>query len=387
MSPGLAEEKNVVEITISEFKDYFRYYYNADIPVNLIGFYGIGKSSIIKQACEDIAKRNNKKLVVLNKLSYEDKIKLLNVPEEKLKKAFVLMILNASHITKDNLYYLTITKEGNVKITLNIDFEILKKFGRNSVIFIDELSHADEEVQKILFSFILDRRLLSEYIGSYVVCAMNLSDYSLLAREIDYGVYSRMANFILEFNVDDFLKYAIDHKFDKRLIAFLSANRANVDRIVISPEELESKSFIAFHCPRTYEFLDRLIKSYESLSGKKIDAQTLRTLASSVIGFAAASQLVVFLEKIAKYNIKDIVTHPESFKNLEEDIKYYVIMYVVDNINQLGVNTVKEFFNEIAKYNEEFIQYAIIYAKTSGKLIEIKQAIPHEVFKKLMKYL
>lgn len=237
------------------------------IPIFLWGAPGIGKSSIIKQ----IAVKKEIAFVDL-RLSLMDPTDLKGIP-----------------------FY---DKHEHSAVWASPSF--LPREGEG-ILFLDELNSAPPAVQASAYQLILDRRV-GEYelpLGWAIVAAGN--------REGDRGVVYRMAlplanrfvHFEMGVDVDDFKTWAYKNGIDERIIAYIGYKNENLFTFDATKNE---KSFAT---PRSWEFVDRVLKSnlHDSLLLDAVGGAVGREIAVDFLSFCKVATRLPDIEIILKSGV------------------------------------------------------------------------------------
>lgn len=233
---------------------------------------GIGKSDIVKT----VAKAFNLKLIDI-RLAQADVCDLNGLPHF-VKKTYTDE--NGKEFIKEEAEFTpfnTFPVEG-----------MQTPLGSNGwLIFFDELSSAPKNVQAAAYKIILDRQvgIYNLHPNCFIICAGNRKEDKAVVSTMSSALTSRMAHFTLEVDKDTWIKnFAIPHKIDPRIIAFISAYPELLDNF--DPEQAEE----TYACPRTWEFANRLLASKKKPELDSLD----KILLQSVIGLKAASDFYTF---------------------------------------------------------------------------------------------
>lgn len=125
------------------------------------------------------------------------------------------------------------------------------------LLFLDEFNSANKQVQAAAYKLILDRMVGMKKLHPQVriVCAGNLSSDRAITNILSTAMQSRLVHLEMELSFDDWLEdVALKQSYDKRIIGYLSEYPSKL--MDFRPEHQEK----TFCCPRTWEFMNRLIK-------------------------------------------------------------------------------------------------------------------------------
>lgn len=167
----------------------------------------------------------------------------------------------------------------------------------------DEFASASREVQVAAYRLILDRevgqRKLHPNVG--IVCLSNLSTDHAIVNEVSTAMRSRLINLHLVVSYEEwFENIAVRDQYDSRIIAFLSQYPSKLHDF--NPENGTDTSFC---CPRTWEFMNKLLKIKKDVVDKDIP------LYAGTISPGVATEFVGFSQIFHSLpNIKDIVKDP-----------------------------------------------------------------------------
>ena len=231
------------------------------IPVFIWGAPGIGKSSIVKQ----IASEQNLNFVDL-RLSLLDPTDLKGIP----------------FFDKENLQ----------AVWAKPNF-LPKEKDSKGILFLDEINTAPPSVQASAYQLVLDRKIGDYELPegwSIVAAGNNESDRGVVYR-MPPPLANRFVHLDMEVDVEDWKKWAYKSGIDSSIIGFL---QYAPERIFIFDASKNEKSFPT---PRSWEYVDRVIKT--SLSSK-----LLHTIISGAVGKESATAYLAF-RKIM-YQLPDI---------------------------------------------------------------------------------
>lgn len=125
------------------------------------------------------------------------------------------------------------------------------------LIFLDELNSAPRGVIAAAYKLILDQMVGQQRLHEKVVivAAGNLATDKAIVNPIGTAMQSRVITLEMEISFEDWLQdVALPEKYDSRLIAYLSQYPSRL--MDFRPDHSEK----TFCCPRTWEFMNKLIK-------------------------------------------------------------------------------------------------------------------------------
>lgn len=136
------------------------------------------------------------------------------------------------------------------------------------VVFLDEFNSATKMVQAAAYKIILDYMVGQLHLHEKVRLgtAGNLMTDRAITNSLSTAMQSRLIHIVMEHDFDQWLlDVALPEKYDERIIAFLSYNHSVIggdtaDALMdFKPDHQEE----TFACPRTWEFMDRMIRGKE----------------------------------------------------------------------------------------------------------------------------
>jgi MoxR-like ATPase len=157
------------------------------------------------------------------------------------------------------------------------------------ILFLDELTAADQRLQISAYSLILDRRV-GEYRlpdGWMVVAAGNASHHGAVSHDMGTALADRMFHFNVQTVVDAFLAHAVAHGFAPEVMAYL---RVRPDRLDDTDAQLAADHLVGAS-PRGWEDVSNVLKSGVSETAR-------RTFVQGRIGAANAAEFFGVLREL-----------------------------------------------------------------------------------------
>lgn len=318
---------------LNEAKEHIEKLLADTMPIMLLGAPGIGKSSIIKQICEE------KKLQLIDlRLSLLNPLDLRGMP----------------YLDKDKGQAVWLPPE------------FLPKAGKEiepGILFMDEINIAPVATQQAAYELLLDRR-----IGNYVfpdnwriIAAGNREEDGAQVNTMPSPLANRMIHLEVKASIDDWKSWAVG-RIDERIIAFLGLRSEALSTL---PKKEEK----AFPTPRSWEFVSRALALYQ-------DLDEVEPIIEGTIGVGTAKEFYGFL-KVYK-DLPDIdgilqgkVTTLPS--NTKTDVLYALCSALVA---RLKPEYLKNFINYTMGMEPEFATLAIRDAAKAGmdsKMIELPE--------------
>ena len=154
------------------------------------------------------------------------------------------------------------------------------------LLLLDELSSANKAVQAAAYKLILDRMVGSFRLHprcAMIACGNNMTDKAVV-HKMSTALQSRLIHYNLVVTVKDWIKWAIPRGIDYRIQAYVQFNQAAL--MNFTPDHNDH----TYACPRTWEFLDRMINE------EKIDRTKDIATVCGTVGSAAGFEFLTFCE-------------------------------------------------------------------------------------------
>ena len=252
-------------VSIEEAKQIVESVLQTDIVPFLWGPPGVGKSSIIKQICEEKGWR-----MIDFRLSTVNPVDLMGMP--------------------------TIDKEKGVAKWLPPEYLPPQDSKEVGVLFLDELNLAPLSVQAAAYQLILDKR-----VGGYIfpktwkmVSAGNRETDKANVYKISAPLANRFMHITVQSDLDAWVKWA-KNKVDESIISFL----------IVRPTllfQMPNDSQKAFPSPRSWTYVSNFIKAFKYQAGTKPS----RGFEIAVMGSIGNNVGQEFLNFISDYSLMEI---------------------------------------------------------------------------------
>jgi hypothetical protein len=173
------------------------------------------------------------------------------------------------------------------------------------LVFLDEFNSATKLVQAAAYKLILDKQ-----VGQYdlhenclLACAGNLSTDRALVNPLGTAMQSRVIHIEMTESFEEWLlDVALPQKYDSRVVAYLSQYPSKL--MDFRPDHQEK----TFCCPRTWEFMERLIQ------GKEVEKRKTGLYAGTITSGVAAD----FVEFTAVFatmpKVAEILKDPAGYR-------------------------------------------------------------------------
>lgn len=202
------------------------------------------------------------------------------------------------------------------------------------LIFLDELTSANKQVQAASYKLILDRMVGSHFLHENVaiVAAGNKSTDKAVVNQLSTALQSRLLHYELALSHTDWTEVAYKLGFDHRIIGFINYMPSKL--MDFRPDHTDT----TFPCPRTWEFLSRLIKGQEvnESHGARI---------SAAIGEGTAVEFMTFAREFHRLpKFRDIISDPIGTPvPSEASTKYATMSMLIENFDEQNLDRVLDY--------------------------------------------
>lgn len=232
------------------------------------------------------------------------------------------------------------------------------------LLFFDEFNAASKSVQAASYKTILDRM-----VGQYklhqnvaIVTAGNLASDRAIVNPLSTAMQSRVGHLEMELSHDEWMQdVALKQNYDPRIIAYLNFKK---DDLMDFRPEHEEKTFC---CPRTWEFMNRLIKNKTITDDKT-------SMYAGVITSGVAASFVQFTKVFAELTtIDEIMRDPHNCRlPIDTATKWAVVSHLMSVIDDKN-------FKEIAQFTSRLdISFRILFIR--GALVRNPNFRSHPEF-------
>jgi len=139
------------------------------------------------------------------------------------------------------------------------------------ILFLDELTAADQRLQISAYSLILDRRVGNYRLpdGWQIIAAGNASFHGAVSHDMGTALADRMFHFNVQTVIDAFLAHAAEHAFAPEVMAYL---KVRPDKLDDTQSQL-ANDYLIGASPRGWEDISNVLKSGISENGKRLFVQ------------------------------------------------------------------------------------------------------------------
>lgn len=263
-----------MQVKYSQANSIITAYFMAKIVPMLYGSPGIGKSALLYA----IAAKFNL-FVVDMRLAQCDPTDLLGMPWVRDGRA--------GYAPMDTFFL-----EGD---TLPINPKTGKPYA-GVLLFLDEMTSASRAVQAASYKLVLDRMVGQRKLHPNVViaCAGNKETDNAIVEEMSTALQSRMAHLELVLDPNEWIEWANSAGLDHRITDLIGFQSSNL--YTFKPDHTDH----TYACPRTWEFLDRLMKQIPPEASNSLEAYSGVVSEGVARTFLAHCEIYKTLPKIAR---------------------------------------------------------------------------------------
>lgn len=295
---------NAIKITTKTAKENLLDVLRAELVPMLCSSPGIGKSSI----AHEIAKDAKLKVIDL-RLSQCDPTDLNGFPTINKEKG------KAGYVPMD---------------TFPLEGDPIPKGYNGWLLLMDELNSAPLAVQAASYKIILDNMIGQQRLHKKVAImgAGNLQSDKAIVNRMSTALQSRMVHFEMEIHNDHWSEWANQAGVDLRIQAFIK----------FKPDALHSfnpsHNDKTYACPRTWDFLSRIIKGWKEIKSTKL------AVMSGTIGEGMAREFFGFCSIFESLpTIEEFIRAPESVViSQEPSIRYAISGLLAHHIDETNVD-------------------------------------------------
>ena len=211
------------------------------------------------------------------------------------------------------------------------------------LIFLDEFNSAAKSVQAAAYKLVLDKMvgLLKLHPNVMIVAAGNLDTDRAITNNVGTALQSRFVHLEMELNHDEFMEdVAFKYGWDSRIIAYLSYQPGKLHDF---RSDHNDKTFC---CPRTWEFMNKLIQ------GKEVNDDHAPLYAGTVTSGTAVEfiQFTKVYQNLPK--IGDILRDPENMTVPHDPpIRYATTTYLIEQATDKNFDKIATYIN---RFSSEF---------------------------------
>lgn len=207
------------------------------------------------------------------------------------------------------------------------------------LLFLDEFNSAERPTQAAAYKLILDKMIgqFPLHPNVAVVCAGNLNTDKAIVNDLSTAMQSRLIHIFMEVSHPEWMEdVAIAQNYDERIIAYHNFKKTAL--MDFDPDHNNS----TFCCPRTWEFMNDLVK------GEEIEDADTPLFAGTITPGEAVSfvQFTKVYETLA--TVKDIVRDPAGAEvPRDRATAFALVTHLADNINEKNFEDLCTFVNRM----------------------------------------
>lgn len=213
------------------------------------------------------------------------------------------------------------------------------------MLLLDELSSANKSVQAAAYKLILDRQVGSFNLHEQcymIACGNNITDKAVV-HKMSTALQSRLIHYNLGYSVKDWVKWATMQDVDFRIIAYVQFNQASL--MNFTPDHND----VTYACPRTWEFLNRMIKD------KPVNREKDTAKVCGTIGRNAGMEFLTFCEVQKDLPDWDDIIDPKLGPKLsvpaEASARYATICWIASKTDKENILSVLPY---VKKFGADF---------------------------------
>jgi hypothetical protein len=266
--------------------------------VGLQGGAGVGKSESIVQASKEYAERLGLEFVETTDPS---------------DKQLGFSIIQCSNVTASDLAIPTPNAD---KTELNYAFnlELLPRKGKG-ILFVDELSQGDADVQKLLMALIRQRSVNGYHLPKdwSIICAYNRVQDHAGANAVLKTLTDRITNkFNVEVDASSWIKWASANDVHPHVMAFIKAD----NRMLCTLHDADRNDIGS--TPRTITMMSDEYHNIKNGLYKDVGISD-KDILSSVVGDEVGTAFSTFLKLVKKLpSVSEIIKNPDEVRVIEE---------------------------------------------------------------------
>lgn len=190
------------------------------------------------------------------------------------------------------------------------------------LLFLDEFNSAPLSVQAAAYKLVLDRKVGQFELNKNVViaCAGNKDTDNAIVNRMSTAMQSRLIHLELEVDFKNWLDWASEADIDYRVRAYINFKPDNL--YAFRPDHNDK----TFACSRTWEFISKLIKGWDSIAPTKLPLLAGTISEGVAREFSSFCQIFKDLPTVA-----DIARDPTGIRMPDEPSTLYAISGSVGN--------------------------------------------------------
>lgn len=260
-----------------------------------------------------------------------------------------------------------VMKDGTVVRVQVPDLPNEERDGKYGVLFLDEITTANEAQVQPALGLCDDSRCIGEYTlpEHWIVVAAGNGPESTNFVRLDDMTISRFTAYSIAYDYKkDWRPWAHQNGISSDIIAFLNFDPDVCVRVESTDMDSAGKMF---PCPRTWERLSTELKMREALGKPVSGATNLTNFAGRIVGAKAAREFAAFCEYRTKvgYDVDKIIAGEEEMpKPMDKQVFHIVLQNCIKKVEGLGTKLVddngdypREMYNSVANIVKWFLTF------------------------------
>jgi hypothetical protein len=207
------------------------------------------------------------------------------------------------------------------------------------ILLLDEFNQGTKMVQAAAYKLVLDRMVGQFKLHPNLAMCMagNLSTDRAITNELSTAMQSRVVHIEMEVSHQEWLEdVALTEDYDERIIAFL--NWKDEYLMDFRPDHQEK----TFACPRTWEFVNRLIK------GKDVNDDRTSLLAGTITSGTAVEFVQFCQNYLNMITLKDVLSDPRGCVLPQTaDRKWMIVSHLMSKADERNFADLATYINRI----------------------------------------
>jgi hypothetical protein len=293
----------------------------AGLVANILSSPGIGKSNMAEQLAD-----NNNLYLIDVRLSFYDPSDLNGFP--------FILDKNAQRIRAGYVPMETFPVEGD-PLPVDKDGNQMKGW----LLLLDEFNSAPLTVQAAAYKLVLDKMVGMHHLHKNVaiICAGNLSTDRALVNRLSTAMQSRLVSMVLRVCPQAWGSWADRVQIDHRIRAFIKWKPEMLH--VFDPDHND----LTYPCPRTWEFLHKIIHNWKTIPGNKLP------LLTGTVGEGAGQEFFSFCQVYKELcTIEQILADPEYVKFGDDPSVHYALAgLVIHHMDSTNADSLMKFVRRL----------------------------------------
>lgn len=320
--------------------------YEEKTALMVYGGYGIGKSMIPRQVFEATAKNKNKKFILWEETTKDEKIEIIH----NAKKYFVFCDQRICQMDSTELR--GVPNMLNTEMLQTIPYSWAVYFTQkdaDGIIFFDELNLAVPTVMSSAYQIINDRTISDRRISDdvFVLAAGNRREDCGNIFEMPDPLHDRFCEIELEVNMEDWVAWAY-RNVNAHLISFIQWKPSRLYDVSFNKKEKAST-------PRGIARASKLVKQRDILG-----PLTYKLIAMSC-GEPFACEFQSYIANYKELNWESIFKNPKSIKDFTTDKLWAVVGGLAEKFTEEC--NIEDFHNIIKVINNVPSDFAVVSLK------------------------